>query len=89
MAIPLEKVWFSLVPSHPSVWTAGHETRCDLRDQFGSGTCDFKVCPQCWCGIVWLASLIPSPQSMSCSVVPRPEKQSGNEFMYLSIGIPL
>ena len=40
-------------------------------------------------GIVWLASLIPSPQSMSYSVVPRPEKQSGNEFMYLSIGIPL
>ena len=35
---------------------------------------------------VWLANLIPRPQTMSYiySLVPRPEKQSGNfnEFMY-------
>ena len=44
--------------------------------------------------LVWLASLIPRPQTMSYiySLVPRPEKQSGYEFMYHSIvlhGIPL
>ena len=42
-------------------------------------------------GIVWLASLVPRPQTMSYSLVSRPKKQSRNEFMYLSIalhGIP-